>query len=587
MKKPNVAYVSVVLVVLFVMSSCSLFRKKIAPYPSGIMFPVEEAHQIPYKGEINNPMKKRGTLIFISTRAGILYCVESSSQKIQWQVQFSKILASPPFLGQENIYVLDQDNNLFCLTEGGDILWQRIIEAEITSRIIEFRGNVCMGTSSGWFFAIDILEGKRTWAFKAQDAIRSNPVVSDGKIIFGSDDQNLYVLSARGNLIHKFAIGGKIGATLAANGDSVYFGTSNREILCFDLKKQKRKWKVRTGGELLVPPVFYANRAYFACMDNVLYCLNKKGGDILWWSVTPSRAFYHLMIVNDRIVVTSLSSLLMSFDVKTGEKVGEFQGSEEIRSNPLWSEPYMLVNRYDSESDQGTLLFFQKLVAVELLPSKISPQKINEVIVITVTPFGFYLPEYEFSLMPLVKWSLNPYFFVLLGRQEEKRIVQERSEERTWEWFPVEAGFYSIGVTATDEKEKAECELPFLIQEEEAAVVLAISKKSPQKVGSEIIFTATSTGMSSPKYEFSLRRVIKVAFFTSMTLYVPGRKRVVMDYSEENSWTWIPPRGGLYAISVFANDGTKEVSSNILFSITKKNNQDSEKKNDKTDKNGR
>ena len=571
--------------ILLVLCSCSLFRKKIPPYPSGIMFPVEEAHQIQYEGEINNPMKKRGTLVFISTRAGILYCVEGSSQQIQWKVKLSETLVSSPFLGVKNIYVLDQDNSLFCLTEEGKILWERIIGEELTSRITEFRDNVCVGTASGWFLAIDILKGERTWVFKAKDAIRSNPVVSDGKIIFGSDDHNLYILSPAGNLIHKFPIGGKIGATLAADGDYVYLGSGNREILCLDLKKRKRKWKVRTGGELLVPPIFYENRGFFACMDNVLYCLDKKGGDILWWSVIPSRAFYHLMIVNEKIVVTSLSSLLMSFDVKTGEKIGEFQGADEMRSNPMWCDPYMLVSRYDSESDQGTLLFFQKLVAVELSPSKSSPQKINEDIVVTAAPSGFYLPEYEFSLTPLVKWPLNPYFFVLLGKEEEKQVVQEKSEANTWEWFPDEEGIYSIGATITDEREKAKTEILFLIQKEDAAVVLALSENSPQQVGTEIGFSATSLGMSSPKYEFSLQRIYDLAFFTHMSLFIPGRKRIVLDYSEVNNWMWIPDREGMYAIHVSADDGIDKVESSVFYSITKKKYDDAENRDDKIIKN--
>jgi outer membrane protein assembly factor BamB len=576
MKKP-----AIVCALLIVLCSCSLFRKNIPPYPSGIMFPVEEAHQIQYEGEINNPMKKRGTLVFISTRAGILYCVEGSSQKIQWQVQLSKTLVSPPFLGVENIYVLDQDNSLFCLTKEGKILWERIIGEELTSRITEFGDNVCVGTASGWFLAIDILKGERTWVFKAEDAIRSNPVVSDGKIIFGSDDQNLYILSPAGNLIHKFPIGGKIGATLAAEGDYVYLGSGNREILCLDLKKRKRKWKVRTGGELLVPPIFYENRGYFACMDNVLYCLNKKGGDILWWSVIPSRAFYHLMIVHERIVVTSLSSLLMSFDVKTGEMIGKFQGADEMRSNPMWCDPYILVNRYDSESDQGTLLFFQKLIAVVLSPSKSSPQKINEDIVITAATSGFYLPEYEFSLTPLVKWPLNPYFFVLLGKEEEKQVVQEKSEANMWEWFPDEEGIYSIEAIVTDEREKAETALPFLIQKEDAAVVLAKSKDSPQQVGTEIGFTATSQGMSSPKYEFSMQRIYELSFFTHMSIFIPGRKRVVLDYSEENNWTWIPDREGLYAIHISADDSIEKAESSVYYSIIKKESDDAENEGDK------
>ncbi len=565
---------AIVCALLLVLCSCSLFRKKIPPYPSGIMFPVEEVHQIQYEGEINNPMKKRGTLVFISTRAGILYCVEGSSQVIQWQVKLSETLVSPPFLGEEKIYVLGQDNNLFCLTGEGDILWQRVIGEDLTSRITEFRENVCVGTDSGWFLAIDILKGERKWAFKAEDAIRSNPVVSDGKIIFGSDDHNLYVLSPAGNLIHKFAIGGKIRATLAVDGDYVYLGSGNREILCLDLKKRKRRWRVRTGGELLVPPIFHEKRGFFACMDNVLYCLNKKGGDILWWSVLPSRAFYHLMIVNERIVVTSLSSLLMSFDVKTGEKIGELQGSDEMRSNPIWCDPYMLVNRYKPESDQGTLLYFRKLIAVELSFSKSSPQKVNEDIVVTATPSGFYLPEYEFSLTPLVKWPLNPYIFVLLGKEEEKRIVQEKSEENSWEWFPEEAGIYSIGVTLTDEKERAGTEIPFLIRKEDAAVVLALSKDSPQQLGTEIDFTATSRGMSSPKYEFSLQRAYKLAFFTHMYIFVPGRRKIVLDYSEENNWTWIPAKEGLYVIHVSADDGVDKVKSNVFYSIIKKINDD-------------
>ena len=301
--------------ILLLLSSCSLFRKKTPPYPTGIMFPVEEAHQILYEGEINNPMKKKGDLVFISTRAGILYCVNGSSQSIQWQVQLSQSLVSPPFLGKENIYVLDRSNNLFCLSGEGKILWQSLIGDELTSRITEFGNTVCVGTASGWFFAIDILKGEKAWVFKAEDAIRSNPVVSDGMIIFGSDDHNLYILGRAGNLIRKFSVGGKIRATLAVNGDYVFLGSGNREILCLDLRKRKRKWKVKTGGELLVPPAFYRERGFFACMDNVLYCLDKKGGDILWWSVTPSRAVYHLMIVNERIVVTSLSTLLTSFDV--------------------------------------------------------------------------------------------------------------------------------------------------------------------------------------------------------------------------------------------------------------------------------
>jgi outer membrane protein assembly factor BamB len=573
---------AIICALFLVLCSCSLFRKKILPYPTGLIFPVEEANQIQYDGEINNPMKKRGNHIYISSRAGIMYSIDGSSQKILWKVKLSETLVSPPFLGKETIYVLDQDNNLFCLNAEGQILWQVVIGEEITSHITEYRENVCLGTSSGWFFAIDIIKGERAWTYKAEDAIRSNPVVADGKIVFGCDDHNLYVLSSRGNLIQKLDMGGKIRATLAANGNYVYLGSGSREIVCINLKKRKRKWKIRTGGELLVPAVFSDKRGFFACMDNVLYCLDKKGGDILWWSVIPSRAYYHLMIIQDKIVVTSLSSHAMSFDLKTGELVGEVHGAREIRSNPIWCDPHILVNHYDPETDKGTLLFFQKKVAVQLSPSKNSPQMINEEIVVTATPSGFYLPQYEFSLWPLVKLPLNPYFFIFLRKEEEKKIVQEISDVNTWDWFPEDVGIYSIGVTVTDEKERAETETPFLIEKEEAAVVLALSKDSPQKVGEEIGFAATVRGMSSSKYEFRLHCIYKVAFFTHMYMFMLGEGKVVLEYSEENNWTWVPERAGFYAIVVNADDGEEKVTSSVIYRITKKKKDDVKNEDGKT-----
>lgn len=559
--------------------SCSLFRKKIPPYPTGIIFPVEEAHQVEYQGEINNPMKSREDQVYISTRAGILYCINGANPKILWQAELSETLVSPPYLGEENIYVFAQDNTLFCVNKEGKTLWERQIGDVITSHITEFQDKVCLGTESGWFLAIDITEGQRSWAFKSQGAIRSNPVKADGKIIFGSDDQNLYVLNSRGKLIHTFAIGGKIDATLAVDGDFVYLGSGNKEIICLNLEKKKRKWTVKTGGELLVPPVFAEKRGFFACLDNVLYCLDKKGGAILWWRVIPSRAYYHLIIVGEKIVVTSLSSLLMSFDLKSGEKVGEFQSEREIRSNPMWCDPYMLVNLYDPETDKGRLLSFQKKVAVELLPSKSSPQKINEEIVITATPSGFHLPSYEFSLCPMVKLPLNSYFFVLLKKEEEKKIVQEQSELNTWRWFPEEEGFYNIGVRVTDEREEAEAETCFLIEKEKAALVLALSKDSPQPVGQEVIITANARGMSMPKFEFSLCRIYKIAFFSQTEIFVPAEKKIVREFSEANSWTWIPEREGMYAISVNVADGVEKLQSSVIYTISK-NKAPKVKKND-------
>jgi hypothetical protein len=66
---------------------------------------------------------------------------------------------------------------------------------------------------------------------------------------------------------------------------------------------------------------------------------------------------------------------------------------------------------------------------------------------------------------------------------------------------------------------------------------------------------------------------------------MPGNKRIVLEYSEENNWTWIPEREGLYTIHISADDGVEKVESSVFYSITKKKSDAAENKDDKIIKN--
>ena len=73
----------------------------------------------------------------------------------------------------------------------------------------------------------------------------------------------------------------------------------------------------------------------------MLYCLNKKNGTILWWNVIPSRSIYNVEIAGEKLVVSSFSSLLVSFKAESGAKAGNYNARQEIKSNPLWLDPLL------------------------------------------------------------------------------------------------------------------------------------------------------------------------------------------------------------------------------------------------------
>jgi outer membrane protein assembly factor BamB len=429
---------------------CSFFKSRIPAYPSGVVFPLEKAGEIAYKGRIIDFVKDTEGDIYLSTERGLVYCMTGERREILWKFEVSEELASSPFLGAENIYVYDMNSTLYCLSKKGRLLWKKEVKEKITTGIKELKKKIYFGTEKGIFFARATSSGEELWRFEAGDAIRSTPVFSAERIIFGCDDHNLYILSEKGSLLDKIKTENKIQPLPLVEKNFLYFGTDDHYFYCFNLAKRKKKWKIKIGGKILNPPVVDGKRIFFICWNNVLYCLNKKNGHILWWKIIPSRSFYRLEISGERILASSFSSLLLCFDVETGENIGEYDTGQEIKSNPLWVAPYLMFNLHDNKKDEGKLIFLKKILKVSLRSSGESPQKVGAEIAFTVSAVGFYRQNYEFYLK----------------ERKEEKIVQEKSEKNSWAWFPEKEGDYIVGVKVVDEKESMKTEIPFVIKKD-------------------------------------------------------------------------------------------------------------------------
>ena len=437
-----------VLAFLF-LGACSVFRTKVPSYPSGVFFPLAKDGEIVYSGRIIDRIERERDRLYLTTRNGKVYCFDGVKRRVLWETKVSENLISPPSIGVENIYVCDRNSTLYCLNKKGDLLWKIDVEEGITSGISELHAAVCFGTEKGNFYAFDSTNGRELWRFHAEAAIHSTPILADNKIVFGCDDHNLYILSWEGALIGTIRVAGRIQGPPLVEKNLVYFGADDHYFYCFSLQKKKKKWKIKTGGNIVTSPVFAGKRVLFLCWNNVVYCLHKKKGHILWWQMIPSRSFYQLEVSGDRVVVSSLSSLLLSFDLETGEKVGELDAKQEIKSNPVWFDPYLLFSLYDSQKDRGSILFLKKRVRVSLKPSKQSPQQVGEEIRFNASVIGFFMPKYEFYLK----------------EGEEEVVVQESSETNFWVWFPEKTGDYIVGVRVFDGKENASSEIPFSVKE--------------------------------------------------------------------------------------------------------------------------
>jgi hypothetical protein len=225
--------------------------------------------------------------------------------------------------------------------------------------------------------------------------------------------------------------------------------------LGLSLNRLKPKWKVRLGGCVEIDPVLRGERLFLLSTNSVVYCLKKTSGDVLWWQNIPSPTAYELAVIEDKVVVSTLSSKLLAFDVVTGQKIGEYKTGQDLKANALWMDPFLIIAHYDIRTDDGRFVYLRKDVQALLSAPKASPQLVGEEIPFIASAIGFFKPNYEFYLKT----------------GEKREVVQKASEEDTWTWYADSEGSHSVGVNVTDEKQSKEIEIPFIIEKRPDKIV--------------------------------------------------------------------------------------------------------------------
>ena len=425
--------------------SCSIFRARIPPYPSGVVFPLVEAARVAYKGNIIRSARAAEGKIYLATDQGVLYCLDGVKKTVLWEFAAPSPFACAPLVESGRTYAWDRANVFYSLDGDGRMIWSKEIKETIAGEMVWHQGRVYLGTREGELLAFDSATKEISRLFKAGGALEAGPIFWDRAIILACADGKIYSLGPDGKLKTAVDVGSPVRVPPLADGDRLFFGTDDSHFHCHGLSDLKRKWRIRIGGRVMSAPKAAGGRIFFLASNNVLYALDRKG-NILWWRIIPARTSFDLEFSPGQIIVTSQSAVLIGLDRKTGEDIGRYDAGAEIRSSALWLDPDLLVNLYDYTEDKGNVVFLEKEVKAGLIASLESPQPADTEIAFTATSVGFFLPRFEFFLR---------------RDGEDRTIVQKESRLSSWTWFPEKEGHYLIGVRASDERQSREAEISF------------------------------------------------------------------------------------------------------------------------------
>jgi outer membrane protein assembly factor BamB len=359
-----------VLIGCFALGSCSLFRTKALPPPVSSVFPLQAESRILYDGEINRLVQNSGGRLYFSTRKGLVYCIDGAKKEIVWKFSAPAAISAPPCPSEGRVYCADQEDGLYCLDEAGQVVWEKKLAEKISGDLGRSQGKVFVASQDGNVLALDASTGDEAWRFKSESAAASGPAFWNQQIIFGTSDGRLLFLSPSGRLLAAFKTGAAVRGPLFIDSNRLFFSLEDDTFNSLNLTSRRRRWKIRTGGFVTAAPAADDRRIYFLNSNSALFCLDKRGGEILWWRPVPSPSSFRPEICGEEILAATLSNLLLGFYKNTGEKSGSHDAEQELKSNPLLLDSRLVLNLYDKESGQGILAFLKRAGAAPGLNQK-------------------------------------------------------------------------------------------------------------------------------------------------------------------------------------------------------------------------
>lgn len=153
------------------------------------------------------------------------------------------------------------------------------------------------------------------WSFKTGDAIKAAPVVSDGIIVAGSVDGNIYGITLEGKMKWKINTGNGIEAPALIHDGVAYVGNLDGRVFAIELQTGKTLWTYATEGQIMGAPNFWK--------------ASDKGGDRKGGNLHVKKAGN-----SGILVIGSYDYFLHGIDAATGEGLWKYEADNFINGTP-------------------------------------------------------------------------------------------------------------------------------------------------------------------------------------------------------------------------------------------------------------
>ena len=296
---------------------------------------------------------------YVGSHDGFLYAVDTQTAQEKWKFDAGRALESTPAVAGGTIYFGSgcigggaqgcgdppgSDYYFYALDlETGQEKWRFKTEGAIVSSPLLADGLVYFGSEDQHLYALDARTGQEKWRFKAEDSLWSSPALADGLLYFGAgcnycgslEDTHLYAVDSQtGQEIWRFETGGWVESTPAVADGTVYFGSGDRHVYAVDSKTGQERWRFETEGGVQASLAVDAGLVFVASRDQQLYALDSQSGQEVWKFETGGM-LYGPAVADGVVYVGSNDLYVYAVEAQTGRELWTVEVFSKCNDAPV------------------------------------------------------------------------------------------------------------------------------------------------------------------------------------------------------------------------------------------------------------
>jgi outer membrane protein assembly factor BamB len=174
----------------------------------------------------------------VNTNACTVYALRTSDAQPAWTAPIGAVIRSNPAYGAGRIFVGSTDHHVYAFdAQTGAPAWKADVGDQTYCAPTFADGVIYIGNESGVLYALDAATGAVSWRFDTggQGSLQSTPLVSGGRVYFGSSDHHVYVVDLTGKLLAKYATNGTVHGSPVVSGNVMYVTSRDRFVYTFRL----------------------------------------------------------------------------------------------------------------------------------------------------------------------------------------------------------------------------------------------------------------------------------------------------------------------------------------------------------------